>query len=262
MDDGVDRAARRHFRATIGYDGTDFHGFQFQSGYRSIQGVVEKALSTLTGQETRVRGAGRTDAGVHARGQVIAFRAHWRHSVADLLRAMNAVLPEDVVLLSLDVAPEGFHPRYDAQSRWYRYTVLNRPLRSPFSRRWAFYVSRPLDMDSMNQASAGLIGEHDFATFGQPPQGQNTVRRVLRADWWSEAPFFHFDIEANAFLQRMVRSLVGTLLQVGVGEFSPEGFCQRLAACDRSLAGPTAPPQGLCLMAVNYSEGLSRQIQV
>lgn len=243
---------RRHFRAVIEYDGTDFYGFQIQSDQRTVQGALEEALSNVTGQRARVVGAGRTDAGVHARGQVIAFRACWRHSVAELQRAMNAVLPRDVALLSLKIAVEGFHPRYAATSRWYRYTVLNQMLRSPLSRRWVFHVRAPLDVTLMNQAAASLIGEHDFATFGRPPQGENTVRRVIRADWWSEEPFLYFDIEANAFLQRMVRSLVGTLLQVGAGECSPEEFRQRLAGCDRSLAGPTAPPQGLCLVAVNY----------
>jgi tRNA pseudouridine38-40 synthase len=249
---GSEVAGRRHFRALVEYDGTDYHGFQFQSDRRSVQGVLEKALSKLTGQASRMVGAGRTDAGVHATGQVIAFWASWRHEVTDLLRAMNAVLPKDVVLLSLEIAPRGFHPRYSARSRCYRYTVLNQPLRSPLNRRWALGMSKPLDIERMNQAAAGLVGEHDFATFGRPPRGQNTVRQVLRANWWREQALVHFDIEANAFLQKMVRSLVGTLLQVGIGDLSLEEFGRRLAACDRSLAGPTAPPHGLCLVAVNY----------
>jgi len=248
----IDLPDRCHFRAVVEYDGTDYHGFQVQAGQCSVQGVLEEALGRVTGQRTRIVGAGRTDAGVHARGQVIAFGVRWRHSVVDLHRAMNAVLPEDVALLSLQVVSEEFHPRYSAQSRCYRYTVLNQPLRSPLSRRWALYVPTPLDVNLMNQAAAGLVGEHDFATFGQPPQGQNTVRRVLRAGWAGEGSFFHFDIEANAFLQRMVRSLVGTLLQVGGGRLFLEEFYRRMEACDRSLAGPTVPPQGLCLMAVNY----------
>lgn len=247
-----DMGRRRHFRAVVEYDGTDYHGFQFQLNQRSVQGVLKDALRKVTGQVTHVVGAGRTDAGVHARGQVIAFRVRWRHKVADLHRAMNAVLPRDVVFPSLEVTLENFHPRYSARSRWYRYIVLNQPFRSPLSQRWALHVPKLLDVSRMNQAAACLIGEHDFATFGRPPQGQNTVRRMLRANWWREEAFLYFDIEANAFLQRMVRSLVGTLLQVGAGKLSPEEFRQRLAACDRSLAGPTAPPHGLCLMAVNY----------
>ncbi len=249
---GSEVAERRHFQALIEYDGTDYHGFQFQSDRRSVQGVLEEALSKVTGQASRVVGAGRTDAGVHATGQVVAFWVSWRHKVADLLRAMNAVLPKDVVLLSLEMSPEGFHPRYSARSRCYRYTVLNQPLRSPLSRRWTLWVSKPLDVERMNQAAGSLVGEHDFATFGRPPRGQNTVRQVLRANWWREQALVHFDIEANAFLQKMVRSLVGTLLQVGIGDLSPEEFDRRLVACDRSLAGPTAPPHGLCLVAVNY----------
>ena len=249
---GDDGEESRHLRAVVEYDGTDFHGFQFQLDQRSVQGTLEEALGKVTGQAVRVVGAGRTDAGVHARGQVIAFSVCWRHTVADLKRAMNAVLPRDVAVLSLEFALEKFHPRYSARSRWYRYAVLNRRHRSPLSRRWALHVAEPLDVDNMGQAAASLVGEHDFATFGQPPQGRNTVRQVLRAEWRCKEDFFFFDIEANAFLQRMVRSLVGTLLQVGFGELSPGGFVQRLAACDRSLAGPTAPPHGLCLMAVSY----------
>ncbi len=249
---GDDVGERCHFRAVVEYDGTDYHGFQFQLDRRSVQGVLEEALGKVTGQVTRVAGAGRTDAGVHARGQVIAFCVSWRYGIADLLRALNAILPRDVAFLSLEVAPEGFHPRHSAQNRWYRYTILNQPLRSPLSRRWALYVSKPLDVNCMSQAAASLVGKHDFATFGQPLRGQHTVRQVLRADWWREKAFLYFDIEANAFLQKMVRSLVGTLLQVGTGKLSPEGFRQRLAVCDRSLAGPTAPPHGLCLMAVSY----------
>jgi len=242
----------RHFRAVIEYDGTDYHGFQFQLDQRNVQGVLEDALGRVAGQVARVVGAGRTDAGVHARGQVIAFQVRWQHEVADLHRAMNAVLPKDVAVLSLEVAPEDFHPRYSARSRWYRYTVLNQSFRSPLSQRWALYVPKPLNVKRMNLATVCIVGEHDFATFGRPPQGQNTIRRVLWANWWRKDTFLFFDIEANAFLQRMVRSLVGTLLQVGAGALTPEQFRKRLVACDRSLSGPTAPPHGLCLMAANY----------
>jgi tRNA pseudouridine38-40 synthase len=236
----------------VEYDGTDYHGFQVQVAQRTVQGVLEEALHRVARQRVRVVGAGRTDTGVHARGQVIAFWARWRHNEADLHRALNALLPQDVALLSLEGAAEEFHPRYDARRRWYRYTVLNRSLRSPLDRRQALHVGRRLDVAAMNRAAAALPGEHDFATFGRPPKGENTVRRVMRAEWERKGPFVTFDIEANAFLHRMVRSLVGTLLQVGLGQLLPEEFAQRLAACQRALAGPTAPPQGLCLMAVSY----------
>jgi tRNA pseudouridine38-40 synthase len=185
VDGDAGDKGRRHFRAVIEYDGTDFHGFQVQADQRTVQGVLEEALGQVAGQHSRVVGAGRTDAGVHARGQVIAFCARWRHSVAELQRAMNAVLPEDVALLSLEIAAEGFHPRYAAQSRWYRYTVLNQPLRSPLSRRWVLHVPRPLELNLMNQATSGLVGEHDFGTFGQPPQGENTGLIGGRRDLFS-----------------------------------------------------------------------------
>lgn len=247
-----DSKSRRHFRAVVEYDGADFHGFQVQVAQRTVQGVLEEAVECVSRQSVRVVGAGRTDAGVHARGQVIAFWANWRRSAVDLHRALNAVLPKDVALSSLEVASEAFHPRYDAKRRWYRYTVLNQPLRSPLDRRQALHVHRRLDVAAMNRAAVALLGERDFATFGRPPKGKNTVRRVMRAEWHRREPFVLFEIEANAFLHRMVRSLVGTLLQVGFGGIVPEEFARRLGACDRTLAGPTAPPHGLCLMAVSY----------
>ena len=150
-----------------------------------------------------------------------------------------------------EAAPD-FHPRYSARSRRYQYTVYNAPIRWPLARRYSLHVGAPLDVEAMQRATRTLIGEQDFATFGQPPQGKVTVRRALVAEWGGEPPWLTFDIEANAFLYRMVRSIVGTLLQVGRGELSVERFAALLASCDRSQAGPTAPPHGLCLMKVNY----------
>jgi tRNA pseudouridine38-40 synthase len=173
---------------------------------------------------------------------------------------MNAVLPADVAVQKLKEAAPGFHPRYDARSRRYRYTLYNAPLRCPLSRRYSLHVSAPLDLAAMNEAARSLVGEHDFAAFGRPPQGEITVRRVLAAGWGGALPFgcaqdgpwLTFDIEANAFLYRMVRSIVGTLLQVGRGEMSVEQFVEVLASRERSRAGQTAPPHGLCLMEVTY----------
>lgn len=247
-----DLQGSRLYRATVAYDGTEFHGFQIQDGQRTVQGDLEDALVTVTQRHVRVIGSGRTDTGVHARGQVIAFRSAWRHSVTDLGRALNAVLSFDIAVRSIQVAKWGFHPRFDARSRWYRYTIDNQEVRNPLSRRTAVWVSKPLDVARMRAATDLLVGEHDFATFGSPPQGSSTVRRVLRANWSRQERMLCLDIEANAFLYRMVRSIVGTLLQVGLGDLDVAQFKARFAAAERGQAGPTAPASGLCLMAVYY----------
>jgi tRNA pseudouridine38-40 synthase len=238
--------------ATVAYDGTDFYGFQVQDGLRTVQGALEQALETITQQPVRMVGAGRTDSGVHAVGQVVAFRTAWRHSVQELHRAWNAVLADDVAVLSVQEAAEGFHPRFSAKSRAYRYTIWNDGIRNPLFRRSAYWVAQVLDVGAMCEAARFLIGEHDFATFGSPPHGENTIRRILRADWTREGNRLYLDIQANAFLYRMVRSIVGTLVQVGMGTMSAVDFAAILAAADRCQAGPTAPANGLCLMAVNY----------
>ena len=243
---------RQRLWARVEYDGTDFFGFQVQASERTVQGEIERALEAITGAQTRVIGAGRTDRGVHARGQVVSFEVDWRHSLADLQRALNATLAADVAILEVGLAPEGFHPRFSAASRLYRYTLLNRPGRSPLARRIAWQVAQKLDVGRMEQASCCLVGTHDFATFGQPPQGENTVRTVMRAGFRERCPFVEFDIEADAFLYRMVRRIVGALVLVGWEQMSPGGFEAMLQARDRSLVKQLAPPQGLCLMQVNY----------
>lgn len=242
--------------AVIEYDGTDFYGFQVQAHERTVQGEVERALEAITGKKRRVSGAGRTDRGVHARGQVIGFEARWRHSMEDLHRALNATLAADVAVLRLGAAPEGFHPRFSARSRTYRYTILNRVRRSPLHRRTAWHVRQKLDLDRLARASQCLIGTHDFGTFGRPPQegaDSHTVRSVLGADWQEEGPVLTFDIEANAFLYRMVRSIVGTLARVGWGDLSVDEFRSMLEAQDRSQIRLVAPAQGLCLVQANYA---------
>ncbi len=242
----------RRFRARVEYDGTDFYGFQVQATERTVQGEIERALEAVTGTGTRVVGAGRTDRGVHARGQVVSFSAVWQHGLSDLHRALNAVLAADVAILELDRAPEGFHPRFSALRRAYRYTILNQQWPSPLERRMAWHVPGELDLDRMVEASRGLIGTQDFGTFGQPPQGENTVRTVFRAAWQVDGARLWFDIEANAFLYRMVRSIVGTLVQVGRGKLLPQEVTSFLRARDRSLVKQVAPAHGLCLMQVDY----------
>lgn len=250
---GGSTAGLRHYlRARVAYDGTDFCGFQVQATQRTVQGELEAALAAITQEFVRVVGAGRTDTGVHACGQVIAFDVQWRHSLPELHRALNAVLPADVALWSLSEAEAGFHPRFDARSRTYRYTIWNSPVRNPLFRRSSLWYAEPLDLASMVQATDLVVGEHDFATFGSPPQGTSTIRHVTRASWTQHGERLALDIEANAFLYRMVRSIVGTLLLVGRGTLSVEQFASLFAAAERSGAGPTAPAHGLCLMAVHY----------
>jgi tRNA pseudouridine38-40 synthase len=242
----------RYLRARVAYDGTDFCGYQIQVDQRTVQGELEAALQQITQNPVRIVAAGRTDSGTHALGQVVAFEAEWRHSLQKLHRGWNAVLPRDVSVWSVVEAVEGFHPRFDAQSRSYRYTIWNHPVENPLLRQRVLWHARPLNVEAMSEAAHLLLGEHDFATFGSPPQGHNTVRRVMSVTWSHAGPKLHFDIEANAFLYRMVRSIIGTLIQVGADELTVKEFGSLFAAADRSRAGPTAPAHGLCLMAVHY----------
>jgi tRNA pseudouridine38-40 synthase len=174
--------------------------------------------------------------------------------LADLHRALNAVLPEDVAVLDLSPAQPGWHPRFSARRRHYRYTVLNSPLRSPLDRRYAHLVTEPLDLAALQSAADLLVGQHDFASFGQPTQGDSTVRVIYEAGWRQEDAWVTFDVIGNAFLRSMVRCLVGTMLQVGVGRWPVGRVNEILAGRDRALAAPPAPACGLCLMKVEYEE--------
>jgi len=253
VNSDLDSVEPRRLWAKIEYDGTDFYGFQSQAAERTVQAEIERALEVVTADKRRVAGAGRTDRGVHARGQIVSFEVEWRHELTDLQRALNAVLAADVAVLEMGVAPEGFHPRFSALRRSYRYTVLNRPWRSPLRRHTAWHVARKLDVGPMAEASRCLVGTHDFVTFGQPLEGENTIRTVFQAEWHAVGPRLIFDIEANAFLYRMVRSIVGTLVRVGWGQISPGQFAAMLQARDRSLIKKVAPAHGLCLMRVEYA---------
>jgi tRNA pseudouridine38-40 synthase len=239
-------------RALVAYDGTNYSGYQRQANAPTVQAALEAALARVTGEEVTILAAGRTDAGVHAAGQTIAFDTAWRHGLDDLVRALNAVLPDDVSARSVEEAEPAFHPRYDARSRIYRYSLYLSSIRCPLVRRYSLHVASSLDRAAMQRGAQALVGEHDFAAFGRPPQGRSTVRRVISADWTGQLPGVHFTIEANAFLYRMVRSIVGTLLDVGRGKLSVDDFVRILQSQDRGRAGPTAPPHGLCLMEVIY----------
>lgn len=252
-------------RAIVSYDGTDYAGFQRQADVPTVQEALETALRQITQKSATVLAAGRTDAGVHAVGQVIAFDTSWRHSLPELERALNAVLPSDIAVRELKEGASDFHPRFDARSRYYRYRVCCAPTRSPLNRRYSLHMPYGLDVEAMEAAAQMLVGEHDFATFGQPPQGEVTVRRVVRAGWerergcvgpfgagQSRGTFLRFGIEANAFLYKMVRSIVGTLLDVGQDRMSLTAFREAFASCERGCAGKTVAPHGLCLIEVTY----------
>ena len=219
-----------------------------------MQATVEEALRRIGWSGHSLLAAGRTDTGVHATGQVIAFDFDWKHGQADLLRALNANLPQAVAVKDVaETAPE-FHPRYSAKSRSYRYTINNSPIRSPRLARYVWHVPTPeLSVTALNAASAHLIGRKDFAAFGSAPEeGGHTVRAVSRAEWARRESILTFEIEADAFLYRMARSIVGTLRAVGAGEMTPAEFAAIAASADRSRSGPAAPPQGLCLVEVTY----------
>ncbi len=240
-------------KAVLAYDGTDYHGFQRQSIERgpTIQGTLEGALKTI-GQAATVLGAGRTDAGVHASGQVVAFDVNWRHGLGDLQRALNAVLPDSIAIPELEQAADDFHPRYDAVSREYQYSLYSSAVRDPLKQRFALQVLPNLTIEAMQAASAILIGEHDFAAFGQPTIGESTIRSMYRADVRAAHDQITIELQANGFLYRMVRRIVATLISVGREERSVADFADILRSADPSRAAATIAPNGLCLTKVNY----------
>lgn len=238
--------------ALVEYDGTEYAGFQLQKRGRTIQSELERALAAVLGRDARVTVAGRTDAGVHARGQVIGLHAAWAHSLADLRRAWNANLPRDIAIRQVAAVQPGFHPRFDARSRLYRYQIYNGEVRSPLIDRYAWHVRRPLDVRRMHQASSLLLGRQDLASFGPAPQGENTVRTVLEARSVERGELICIEVEADAFLQHMMRRVAATLVAVGLGRMSVQGFDDVVRARDVSRTPGMAPPRGLCLVAVRY----------
>ena len=242
-------------RLTVEYEGTAYQGWQVQPGGPTVQEVLERALATALREPVRVRAAGRTDAGVHACGQVAAVRV--RHVPPDLerlRRSLNALTPDDVAVRDVAIVDDAFDPRRDARSRIYEYRIWNAPAPSPFWRRHAWHVPLPLDVAAMEEAVAALAGEHDFAAFRGADAGpqRSTVRRVLETAVRADGPLLVYRIEATGFLKHMVRNIVGTMVEVGRGERSPSSMRDILASRDRTRAGPTAPPHGLLLVTVRY----------
>jgi tRNA pseudouridine38-40 synthase len=244
-----------NFKITIEYDGSGFHGWQRQKRQATVQGEIENALHTLIGQKIAVIGSGRTDAGVHALGQVASFNCHTRLGPGTLQKALNSLLPEAIVIRDCKLVAPTFHARYDAKRKTYRYRILNHPLPVAVGRQYAWHLRRPLDLDAMRRAAAILLGRHDFSAFeGAGSPRSHAVRQVFRAviDREEKAEYLAFDIEADGFLRFMVRNIVGTLVLVGGGNINDTDFEEILLSKERKLAGATAPPHGLFLMCVTY----------
>jgi tRNA pseudouridine38-40 synthase len=245
---------RRNVRLTLEYDGTCYHGWQRQKNALSIQEVIETALSRITGETVRLIGSGRTDAGVHALGQVANFTTCSTVPLRAFRHGLNSLLPMDIAVREAEEVPLAFHARYAALLKTYEYRILNRPVRSPLNHLRAWWLARFLNTAAMQEAAAVLPGEHDFLAFraaGSRPG--HAVRRVEEAVWHSQpGGWLIFTITANGFLRGMVRSLVGTLVEIGKGKYPPQHLGEVLEKRDRRLAGPTAPPQGLFLVKVEY----------
>ena len=244
------------FKLILEYDGSAYHGWQVQPGLPTIQGLVQEAVGRLAGGPVPVTGAGRTDAGVHALGQVASFEAPIALEPRVLQRALNAHLPRDIVVLqAAEVAPD-FDARFSARSKTYRYTVLRREAPSAWHAGRVLFVPTPLDGAAMVEATRAIVGCHDFSAFRAGTcAARSPVRTVYEAGWRFEGDFWHFEITANAFLQHMVRILVGTLLEVGRGRRRAGSLADILASRDRREAGKTALPHGLCLVEVHYEPG-------
>jgi len=239
----------------IEYEGTRYHGFQIQKDVPTIQGEVEKAIQKVTGEMIRLYGAGRTDAGVHAKGQVAAFETESTLSAEIFVKALNSYLSPDIAIKDACIVKASFDPRRDAVSREYRYTINNSTVRSPISRKWAYSVLKKLNIENMNAASEILLGEHDLAPFtNKEGATKNTVRMVTKAEFEQENEFLYFDMVSRAFLPQQVRRTVGSLLEVGSGKLEVSEFFEIACSGEIGRAKPVVPPHGLCLIKVNYSD--------
>ena len=247
----------------LAYEGAGFSGFALQPGRRTVQGVVESALGGILGHSVRVTPAGRTDAGVHARGQVVSFETSARLPAAAISRAVASRLPDDLIAGPSEEAPAGFDARRNARRRHYRYSIWRGERPSLCWRRYSLHLPIPLDLEAMNAAAGALVGRHDFASFvghaSQEEPGASTVRILERARWTTEGERLHFECSGDAFARHMVRNIVGTLLWAGQGRIRADEVARVLDARDRRAAGPTAPAHGLTLMNVDYDDQESQR---
>lgn len=248
-----------NLRLDLSYDGKPFHGFARQPNVPTIQGDLEDALGRLLRGDVETVGAGRTDAGVHALGQVVSV-SDAPENVDDvkLREALNAMLSPSIAVTSIVRVDDEFHARFSALSRVYVYAILASEIPDPFLARTTMYHPEPLDLAAMNEAAGALTGHRDFSSFGRVPEGASAERLLYELRCWKTGDVVRIRARANAFIQQMVRSLVGTLVHVGEGRRRPDGLPAILEARDRSAAGPVAPPHGLCLVSVEYEQGWSK----
>jgi tRNA pseudouridine38-40 synthase len=242
------------YKSIIAYDGTEFKGFQRQAeDLRTVQGEFERGLRQIGWKEESIQAAGRTDAGVHAKGQVVSYALNWRSQASDLTRALNANLPKDIAVRSTEVVDTDFHPRFSARSRFYRYAIILAENRDPLRERYFWRVWPVPSFDVMTEISGWIIGKHDFGAFGNAPiEGGHTIREVYRAEWAQGTDGMTFEIEANAFLHRMVRRLVAAMIEVGHQPDHKEAFKEMMFDPSRRWEGTIAPACGLCLEMVIY----------
>jgi tRNA pseudouridine38-40 synthase len=243
----------RRIKLVLEYDGTAYHGWQSQKNASALQDLVTDKLKVLLKEDVKLAGAGRTDAGVHARGQVAAFSTDSDKACEKIMAGLNGLLPRDVRARSCEEAPEAFDPRRDPLSKTYRYVWWDAPSHSPFWRRYSWHARARLDEAAMDRAAAHLVGEHDFSSFRAAGcTAKTTVRRILKAGVVRKGERVTFEIRGTAFLHQMVRIIAGTLHDVGAGTRSPDSLAVLLAAHDRKQAGKTAPPEGLILWNIEY----------
>lgn len=241
------------YRFILEYDGTEYHGWQIQHGARTVQAVLEHAVAQLIGEPVRVAAAGRTDAGVHASGQVASFRTERVLPPDIIARALNALTPDDVSVREVEIVDDTFDVRRSARSRTYVYRIWTRRVPSPFWRHYAWHLMHPLDVAAMQGAAPLLLGEHDFTSFRAAGcDAAHPIRRVMRSDVAVSGDLISYTVEATAFLRHMVRNIVGTLVEVGMGRRRADDVSTLLGLRDRAAAGKTAPARGLCLTRVEY----------
>ena len=245
---------KRFFLLTVSYDGTNYCGFQLQENGITVQEILEKYLSKTFKEKIRLRGASRTDARVHALGQRVHFSTTDFGVPQDKLKMiLNHILPSDISICAVEEVSEQFHSIYDATSKTYQYQILNQPDPNPFLAPYFWYISRKLDLSAMRAGADYFLGEHDFSSFRSAGyQTKTSVRKINECGWEKNENQLIFTINGNGFLYHMVRNIVGTLVEIGCGKYPPEKVLEMISACDRSAAGPTAPPQGLFLKEVFY----------